>query len=328
MQQNSQSHVGRPARVYRFRKIKAALMGVLARVRMRIHEHCFGGVQGAKVIADEPRAEWFAGLPDAELKAAVVAKLDRERLAADALAARARAQARYEKLAAERQAMLSLDALLTATSTPLPDDRTYENARQYRDNLYLGKVRAAGIDGRQISRADAAKELGVSADTISAMTKRAGVERVAQYRGYELKPGLPIIDQVRALASWALNYGGAAIVAVDPGGDVADPVAGIDLNRANLDIWAMAQWQAGRRVYLRVQVASKEVETTPEPPPASTKPSNPANTPAPTRRERAATIWRGFNPVYVERQLALRGLVLHVQSLVDRDTGEVLDIAP
>jgi hypothetical protein len=327
MQQNPQSPVGRPARVYRFRKIKAAIMGVLARVRLRIHEHCFGGVQGGKVIADEPSPAWFAGLPDAELKAAVVAKLDRERLSAEQVAARRRAQARYEKLAAERQAMLSLDALLTATSTPLPDDRPYENARQYRDNLYLGKVRAT--PGRQISRAEAARQLGVSGDTLSAMTKRVGIERVAEYQAYELKPGLPIIDQVRNLASWVLDYGGAAIVAVDPGGDVADPSAGCDLNRATLDQWAAAQWKAGRLVYLRVQVASKEIETTPEPPapPAPTKPSGSASTPAPVKRERTATIWRGFSPLYVERQLALRGLTLHARSLVDTSTGEVMDIA-
>lgn len=319
-----QNSTGRPAKVFRFRRLKAAMASIMNKTRIRVREFCFGGVTGKhEAIPDEPHREWFPDDPDADWKAEQI----RQRKLSDEQAAdHRRAVARYEKAMRAKEAKLHLVALIKAESTALPADRTYKNIIEYRDNLYLGKVRAN--PGRQISRAQVAKELGRSQGALSAATKRAGVVRVPVYESFELQPGQAVWPQIRGLAAWAETHPGAALVSILPDGDITNPDDSTHLNNPNLEAWAAHQFIIGQKVFLRVQVASREQvgEAQPPEPRKRSLPDDPAPE-CDVEPFQSPTVWRGFSPLYVKRQLKLRGLADTDGGLIDLATGEIL-VAP
>jgi hypothetical protein len=321
---NPSGQTGRIPRVLFFRPLELTLTSLTAFLITLIREHRF------QALPDTPNVGWFGSDPLAIWKVGKVAEVDAERVTAKAKAAAAKVAERVAAETAARREMLSMESLAAAPSLPI--EGPIRNTRDYRAAYARALVQAD--PDRTISTVKAAKALGVSRQRLNELYERAGVKRIAQYRVVlEItRSGGFVSEQCHAAgkrAVAALNHPAAWLIAVE-----GEPTAAALSNNpymcrasGKVDLFVSQQFRKGRRVFLVVQIHSRETLTerpahpprparTPQPPPSTPKPKR-----APSKRGK---VWRGYSRHFKDTQLALRHLRDKPDGLIDLETGELM----
>lgn len=340
---NPSGQTGRTPRVLFFQPIELTLTSLIAFLITLIREHRFAP-PGRAALPDAPNTGWFGADPLAIWKVGKVAEIDNERVTA---AAKAKAAKVAELVAAETatwRGTLSMESVAAAPSLRI--EGPIHNARDYRIALLRATVESN--PDRTISTVAAAKEVGISRQSLTAYYERAGVKRVSQWRAVlEItRSGGYVLEQCNKAgrgAKAALNNPAAWLIAIDGGGDDKPTAAALSDNRGTcrvtgkVDLWVSQQFHRGRRVYLCVQIHSRDVladkpqrpaqrepdpARPPQPPPSE---DDPPVTPKPKREpSKRGKVWRGYSRHFKDTQLAVRRLRDKSDGLIDLETGEVM----
>ncbi len=245
---------GRPAQKYRPLDFRYALPKFLEILGNRLRESLYAATIPAAV---DPA--WFESIPADDTTRAAWADTISD------------ASAELDQTYADRRAKIEEDidlrlyawslrlnwlSLRSAASTAIPADLPFASGRAYRDAYYQARVAAAGMEGRQISRAKAAAEIGVNSRTLSRVRERVGIVTEEQYKEFDLCRAENILDQADLLAPWAAQRPFGRYLKSSTGARIA-------LN-SHADQWVATQLAAGHAVVLQIQVASREHLTTPE----------------------------------------------------------------
>ncbi len=225
------------------------LRGVMAR---RVREALY-----ADTIPDVAVAEWFAERVDATTAEDAAA-------AFNTIMEDLRTRARKEIYALERtietsvsewQVTLDFHTLACATSTPLLDDLRVNCGRDMRDLFYASMVATYGPRGRQIARAEAARQIGVDPKTLSAVRKRTGITTDANFATFQI-PKIPtdVCFYANLRARWAANREFGRYLESSSGERIR-----LDRHQPEaMTAWVKRHMMLGYKVFLRVQVASTE----------------------------------------------------------------------
>ncbi|GIK67131.1 MAG: hypothetical protein BroJett018_49250 [Chloroflexota bacterium] len=248
---------GRPAQKYRPCDLRYALPKFLEILANRLRESLF-----AATTPDTVTPAWFESATTDETArmewadAIAAATTDLDQAYADT---RAKIEEELDLRLYAWSLRLNWKALSTSASTPIPADLPFASGRAYRDAYYQAKVAAAGSNGRQISRAKAAAEIGVNSRTLTRVRERVGIVTEAQYKEFVLLHPENILEQADLLAPWAayrtfgryLKSSSGARIALHPENRFADQ-------------WASTQMAQGHAVTLQIQIASREHLATPD----------------------------------------------------------------
>jgi DNA primase len=254
---NSSPRRGRPTLRYRIVPLAEALATFLARVEVRIREALY-----ADRLPNHVQPEWFGGLLAADEAAAVAETLE---IASQELYAMHQVELRRvereigKQLAVYRR-NLALAALSDAGSTPLAPSVPYSSGRELRDAYYRALIEEAGPAGRQITRASAAAQLGVDRKTLQHIRRRVGVVAEPRFERFELDDAEYVHRRANWLAPWAADRVYGRYLESSSGQCIR-----LDMqNPARNDDWVAGQLARGCRVWLKVQVASRERFATPQ----------------------------------------------------------------
>ncbi len=245
---------GRPAQKYHPCDFRYALPKFLEILGHRLRESLYAATIPAAVdpawfesvpADDATRAAWADTIADAS------AELDQTYAAR-----RAKIEEDMDLRLYAWSLRLNWLALRSAASTPIPAELPLASGRAYRDAYYQARVAAAGMEGRQISRAKAAAEIGVNSRTLSRVRERVGIVTEEQYKEFNLHRAENSMEQADLLAPWAAQRPFGRYLKSSTGARIA--------LTPHADQWVAAQLAEGHAVVLQIQVASREHLTTPE----------------------------------------------------------------
>lgn len=243
------SRRGRPTQYYRVAPLSTALDTLLEHIGRRLREAVF-----QDEVPDHADTAWFDGLlPDGEAErlTRLIEVASSDLYDQDLVA---RVEDRVSRELDQWKKRIELASLLSTVSTPIAPEFTFANGREFRDAFYRGLVERAGSSGRQISRAQAAHQLGVTTKTLTYVRRRVGVVADPCFRDFEIKDASQVNEHTNALAPWAADRRYGRYLESSSGQRVR---LSVDAPSAN-DVWVAAQFAQGHRVFLRVQVASRE----------------------------------------------------------------------
>lgn len=255
---NSPVRRGRKAQFYRVRPIKQALAALLACIENRLREVLYHDD-----LPDHVQANWFDGLVNDEEQAKAVAEAV-EQASTDLYEEhrrdiRRRVYEMHERLDKYRQ-NLTASALFVADSTLLPTEATYSSGREFRDVYYRALVEEHGARGRQIARAKAAAQIGVNSRTLGRIRQRVGVVTEACYECFPVNEPKRVHQRADRAAPWAREREFGRFLESSSGDLIR-----IDVNNTTSnDHWVATQMEAGHRVWIKIQVPSRERVATPE----------------------------------------------------------------
>jgi 5S rRNA maturation endonuclease (ribonuclease M5) len=246
---------GRPVDYYGLVPLEQALATMVERLSIRVREGMFGSL-----APDNAEPEWFefCSNVDGQRLAEEVNRLSEPLRQAQQQKIQ-EIEREYQQVMADLRDKLSLDTLKRAKSIPIPRELDFANGREYRDAYYKALVINAGSDGRQITRARAAEQIGVTVKTLSRIRRRTGVVTEAQFKEIELFSARDVLAQADEAAPWAAGRAFGRYLASSDGRRLRlDPRHG-----RHYDRWVAEQMAEGHIVKIQIQVASKEREGDP-----------------------------------------------------------------
>lgn len=247
---------GRPAQLFRLVPLAEALVLATERIILRLRESIF-----ADEIPDTSEKTWFDGLtadgealfsPEESCRLAEVTNSLSAALYAKTQTQRTQLEAQFAVLADSLRRKLDWRTLQKSFSTPLLPDKAYPNGRAYRDVYYLSRVKAA--EGRQISRREAAEEVGVNEKTLVRIRRRTGVVTETQFLEFSVCTATNLAAEADRLAPWAARRRFGRYLRSNDGRRIRLDVE--DIRRA--EAWVKSILDKGGEVFLQVQVASRE----------------------------------------------------------------------
>ena len=241
---------GRPTDHYHPKQLEEALIRLRQILRYRARERIFGDTTPDTITPD-----WFPDhTPEAARQFADRENRRRRRLYDDHEADRDAAEVRYQREVEKIDRRYTLARLLTDPSIPLPPDLPCRDSQGYRALYYQAQIIAAGETGRTITRAKAARQLGVSSKTLSVLRVKAGITADEQFETMPITTPEKVVDLVNEQFPWAANRDFGRFL--DNGeGDKRS------LSRHHpeaLDRWVQQEMTQNRSVTVYIQTASRE----------------------------------------------------------------------
>jgi hypothetical protein len=195
------SYRGRPTDLYQAQPLPTAIENLKQKLIYRLRESIF-----QDEIPDTVTPEWFPD--DDPTTAAILADYEnyqRLELYQEYHDDRHLAELRYRRRVTELKDTFTVDNLLHWFSSRLDPTHQWLTGRDYRDTFYLAQALKRAKLARNITRRQAADQLGVTENTLAQIRARMGIATDPQFKIVKITTAKNVREQIDRAAPWAKN---------------------------------------------------------------------------------------------------------------------------